>query len=74
MSKLRMDLPISGGIAPPLVVKVERRVHPPMLWAWKICEEGRLEPLQCSTRFYRCAEDAWAVGHAMLDRLPKSFD
>jgi hypothetical protein len=74
MSKLQMDSPLSGGIPRPLIVKVERRARPPMLWAWKICEEGRPEPLHCSTRLYRCAEDAWAVGHAMLDRLPKSTE
>ena len=54
----------------------ERRVapaaRPPTPWTWAICEEGRAEPLRCSTRLYRSAEDAWAVGHAMLDRLPKA--
>src|SRR4051794_34736966 len=59
MNKLQMDLPLSDGFAPPLIVKVERRACPPTLWAWKICEEGRPDPLHCSTRLYQCAEDAW---------------
>jgi hypothetical protein len=71
MAKLDMDAPLGGGIAPRLVVKVQRQSRPPTPWAWTIHEEGRAEPFRCSTRLYRCAEDAWAVGHAVLDRLPR---
>jgi hypothetical protein len=53
-------------------VKVERRARPPTPWAWAIHEEGRAEPARCSTRLYRCAEDAWAVGRAVLERRPRS--
>ncbi len=60
------------GAAPRLVVKVQRRARPPAPWAWAIHEEGRAEPSRCSTRLYRCAEDARAVGRAVLERLPRS--
>ena len=70
MSKLQMDLALGGGIAPRHVVKVQRQARSPAPWA--IHEEGRAEPIRCSTRLYRCAEDAWAVGRALLSRLPKS--
>ena len=72
MSKLQMDPPLGGGIAPRHVVKVQRQARWPTPWAWAIHEEGRAEPIRCSTRLYRCAEDAWAVGRALLSRLPKS--
>ncbi len=72
MSKLRMDPPPGGGTAPRFLVRVERRARPPAPWAWTIHEEGRAEPSRRSTRFYRSAEDAWAVGSAVLGRLPRS--
>jgi hypothetical protein len=63
----------TGFVAEPRsVVKVQRRARPPGPWAWAIHEEGRAEPARCSTRLYRCAEDAWAVGRAVLERLPRS--
>jgi hypothetical protein len=60
------------GAEPRFVVKVQRRARPPTPWAWAIHEEGRAEPARRSTRLYRCAEDAWAVGKAVLERLPRS--
>jgi hypothetical protein len=72
MDKLQMDPPVGGGAAPQFVVRAQRVARPPTPWRWTIHEEGRAEPLRCSTRLYRSAEDAWAVGQAMLDRLPKS--
>ena len=72
MNKLQMDPPLGGGARPRFFVRAQRVARPPTPWTWAICEEGRAEPLRCSARLYRSAEDAWAVGHAMLDRLPKS--
>lgn len=72
MNKLQMDPPLGSGAAPCFVVKVHRRARPPTPWTWAIYEEGREEPARCSTRNYRSAEDAWAVGSAVLDRLPKA--
>ena len=69
MSKPQMDPPPGGGARPRYVVRVHRRARPPAPWAWAICEEGSDEPRRRSTRLYRCAEDAWAVGRAVLDRL-----
>jgi hypothetical protein len=57
---------------PRFVVKVQRRARPPTPWAWAIHEEGRAEPARCSTRLYRSAEDAWAVGKTVLERMPTS--
>jgi len=70
MSKPRMDLPLAGGVPPPRFVKV-LRARAPAPWIWAIHEEGRAEPVCRSTRSYRCADDAWAVGRAVLGRLPK---
>jgi hypothetical protein len=67
-----MDPFLGGGAAPRLIVRAQRVARPPTPWAWAIREEGRAGPLRCSNRRYRSAEDAWAVGHALLDRLPKS--
>ena len=67
-----MDPPLGGGIAPRHVVKVQRQARWPTPWAWAILEEGRAEPIRCSAHLYRRAEDAWAVGRALLSRLPKS--
>ena len=60
------------GIAPRLVIEVQRLARPPTPWTWAIPEKGRAEPFRCSTRLHRPAEDAWTAGHAMLDRPPKS--
>ena len=72
MNKLQMDPPLGGGASARYFVKAQRVARPPTPWTWAIYEEARREPVWCSTRLYRSAEDAWAVGHAMLDRLPKS--
>jgi hypothetical protein len=72
VNKLQMDPPLGAGAPSRFFVKAQRVARPPMPWAWAIYEEGRTHPFQCSRRLYRSAEDAWAVGHAMLDRLPKS--
>jgi len=72
MSKLQMDPPLGGGAPPHFIVRVERRARPPAPWGWMIGQEGRAEPLHCSKRYYRSAEDAWTFGKAMLERLPKS--
>jgi len=72
MNRLQLDPPLGGGIAPRLVVRVQRQARPPTPWAWAIHEEGRTEPFRSSTQLYRSAEEAWAVGRAVLDRLPRS--
>ena len=71
MSNLRTDLPVTGGAPPLRFVKVQRRTRAPAPWTWAIHEEGRAEAVLSSTRCYRCAEDAWVVGRAVLGRLPK---
>jgi hypothetical protein len=71
MNKLQMDPPVGLGAPPRFVVKVQHVARPSSPWTWAIYEETGPEPVRCSTRFYRCAEDAWAVGHAMLERLPR---
>jgi hypothetical protein len=50
-------------------VTVQRLARPPMPWAWAIHEDGAAEPCHRSSRFYRSAEEAWAVGRAMLTRM-----
>ena len=50
-------------------VTVQRLARPPMPWTWAIHEDDAAEPCHRSTRFYRSAEEAWAVGRAMLPRL-----
>ena len=72
MNKLQMDPPLGGGTPPRFFVRAQRVARSPTPWTWAIHEEGRSEPLRCSTRLYRSAEDAWAVGSAVLGRLPKS--
>ena len=59
------------GWRPPLrfSVTVHRLARPPMPWTWAIHEDDAAEPLHRSSRFYRSAEEAWAVGRAMLTRL-----
>ena len=71
MNKLDMEPPLGGG-EPQFSVRAQRVARPPTPWAWAIHEEGRPAPFWCSTRLYRSAEDAWAVGRAMLGRLPVS--
>jgi hypothetical protein len=50
-------------------VTVQRLARPPMPWTWAIHEDDAAEPCHRSSRFYRSAEEAWAVGRAMLPRL-----
>ena len=50
-------------------VTVQRLARPPMPWTWAIHEDDAAEPYHRSSRFYRSAEEAWAVGRAMLPRL-----
>ena len=47
----------------------QRLARPPMPWTWAIHEDDAADPCRRSSRFYRSAEEAWAVGHAMLIRL-----
>ena len=50
-------------------VTVQRLARPPRPWTWAIHEDDAAEPCHRSSRFYRSAEEAWAVGPAMLPRL-----
>ena len=50
-------------------VTVQRLARPPMPWTWAIHEDDAAEPCHRSSRFYRSAEEAWAVGRAMLTRM-----
>jgi hypothetical protein len=50
-------------------VMVQRLARPPTPWTWAIHEDDAADPLQRSGRFYRSAEEAWAVGRAMLTRM-----
>ena len=50
-------------------VTVRRLARPPLPWTWAIHEDDAADPLHRSSRFYRSAEEAWAVGRAMLPRL-----
>ncbi len=50
-------------------VTVQRLARPPMPWTWAIHEDDAAEPCHRSTRLYRSAEEAWAVGRAMLTRM-----
>ena len=50
-------------------VTVQRLARPPMPWTWTIHEDDATEPYHRSSRFYGSAEEAWAVGRAMLTRL-----
>ena len=50
-------------------VTVLRLARPPMPWTWAIHEDDAAEPYHRSNRFYRSAEEAWAVGRAMLTRM-----
>ena len=61
----------TGLGAPPrrFSVAVRRFARPPRPWTWAIHEDDAAEPCHRSNRFYRSAEEAWAVGRAMLTRL-----
>ena len=50
-------------------VTVQRLAWPPMPWTWAIHEDDATEPCHRSSRFYRSAEEAWAVGRTMLTRM-----
>ena len=50
-------------------VTVQRLARPPLPWTWAIHEDDAADPLHRSSRFYPSAEEAWAVGRAMLIRL-----
>ena len=50
-------------------VTVQRLARPPMPWTWAIHEDDATDPCHRSSRFYRSAEEAWAVGRAMLARM-----
>ena len=50
-------------------VTVQRLARPPMPWTWAIHEDDATDPYHRSSRFYRSAEEAWAVGRAMLTRM-----
>jgi hypothetical protein len=71
MSKLQMNPPLGGGVPSRLCVKAQHVARPPTPWRWVIYEEGESKPLRCSTRLYPSAEEAWAVGHTMIARLPR---
>jgi len=65
-----MDVRQMGGRSPRrFSVMVQRLARPPMPWAWAIYGDGVTDPYHCSSRFYRSAEEAWAVGRAMLTRI-----
>jgi hypothetical protein len=72
MSGLPIGHALGVGARARYYVRTLRTARPPTPWTWAICEEGRPEPVRCSTQHYRSAEDAWAVGSAVLDRLPKA--
>jgi hypothetical protein len=50
-------------------VTVQRLARPPTPWTWAIYEEDVADPFHRSSRSYRSAEEAWAVGRAMLTRM-----
>ena len=50
-------------------VTVQRLARPPTPWTWAIHEDDAADPCRRSSRFYRSAEEAWAVGRAMLTRM-----
>ena len=50
-------------------VTVQRLARPPTPWTWAIHEDDVADPYHRSSRFYRSAEEAWAVGRAMLTRM-----
>ena len=64
-----MAPPLRKGAAPRFLVRVHRPARPPLPWAWAIHQEGRARPCRRATRFYRSADEAWAVGNALLNRV-----
>ena len=66
-----MDGQHTGWRPPPprFSVVVQHLARPPMPWTWAIHEDDATEPCHRSSRFYRSAEEAWAVGRAMLARM-----
>ncbi len=50
-------------------VTVQRLARSPMPWTWAIHEDDATDPCHRSSRLYRSAEEAWAVGRAMLTRM-----
>ena len=62
----------AGGGPPFWFVKVQRLARPPMPWAWAIYKDGATDPFQRSVRLYRSADEAWAAGHAVLDRIRRA--
>ena len=53
----------------PFSVTVQRLTLPPMPWTWAINNDEVADPRRRSSRFYRSAEEAWAVGCAVLTRM-----
>jgi hypothetical protein len=71
MSERHKHRPAGSGAPPLLLVKVQRLAKPPMPWTWAIHKEGAAEAHRRSIRFYRSAEEAWAAGRAVADRMGK---
>jgi hypothetical protein len=69
MSKPPADPFVGLGAPPRYYVRVQREARPPAPWTWVLYKEGSTELHLRSARHYRCAEDALAVGRAVLDRL-----
>lgn len=63
------ERPAPVGRAGTLSVTVQRLARPPMPWTWAIHEDDATDPCRRSSRFYRSAEEAWAVGRAVLTRM-----
>jgi hypothetical protein len=72
MHTLQSDPPLGGAPMREFFVKAERIGRPPSPWIWAIYEMNRPDALHRSSRSYRSAEDAWAVGCEMLARLGRA--
>jgi hypothetical protein len=70
MNKLDMEPPLGGGV-PQFSVRTQRIARQPTPWMWAIYKEGWAEACHCSSLSYRSAEEAWAVGRAMLHHMKK---